>query len=257
MPNSISSRRRRRAKAAPLNEVSVRAVVLAGGRGTRLAPYTTVFPKPMMPLGERPILELLLRRLASFGVRHVTLSTGHLAYLIEGYFGDGRTLGTHIDYVSEPKPLGTAGPLSLVAGLDSTFLVVNGDLLTDVDLGEMFAEHRRRRAAATVGVYEREVQIDFGVIETDRSERVTGYLEKPTFRYRVSMGVYFFEPRVLRYVAPASHLDLPDLVLALVGGGEKVVSYLHRGYWLDIGRPEDYQRAQNDLERIGPALGMG
>lgn len=232
----------------------MRAVILAGGRGTRLAPYTTVFPKPLMPLGDTPILELLINQLRSHGILRVTLSTGHLAYLIVGYFGDGATLGVTIDYSEEPEPLGTAAPLVLVSDLNETFLVMNGDLLTDLDFGAMIAEHRRRGAVATVGIYQRDVQIDLGVIQIDPALQVTGYVEKPTFHYHVSMGVYVLEPRAIQYIPQRRRFDLPDLINALLQAGEPVVGYLHSGYWLDIGRPDDYQRAQEDYHRIQTRL---
>lgn len=228
----------------------MRAVILAGGRGTRLAPYTTVLPKPLMPLGDMPILELLLRQLHKAGVRHATLAVGHLSSLIMAYFGDGGQFGMQIEYSIEEEPLGTAGPLRLVNGLDGTFMVMNGDLLTDLDFNGMVEAHRRERAAATIGLYERDVCIDLGVIQTDERGRVAEYIEKPVYHYQVSMGMYVFEPRALEHVPAGRRFDLPDLIRALVAGGEPVHTYKHQGYWLDIGRPDDYQRAQDDFEML-------
>jgi NDP-sugar pyrophosphorylase family protein len=228
----------------------MRAVVLAGGRGTRLAPYTTVLPKPLMPVGDEPILERLIRQLARAGVDRVTLAVGHLASLIMAYFGDGSRFSVEIDYSVEEEPLGTAGPLRLVDGLDETFLVLNGDLLTDLDFGALVASHRAGEVLATVGTYRRDVQIDLGVGAADEARRITRYIEKPVHQFVVSMGVYALEPRVLDYV-PEGRFDLPDLVAALLTADHVVQAFEHDGYWLDIGRPDDYERAQQDAERLG------
>jgi NDP-mannose synthase len=224
----------------------VRAIILAGGRGTRLAPYTTILPKPLMPIGDMPILELLVRQLSRRGVHHVTLAVGHLASLIMAYFGHGERFGVEIEYSVEETPLGTAGPLGLIRGLDETFLVLNGDLLTDLDFTTMVAAHRSSGAAATVGIYGREVTIDLGVVETDHESMLCAYREKPSFHYDVSMGIYVFEPKVLGLIPRDERFDLPMLVQALMAAKERVLGYRHRGYWLDIGRPDDYQRAQED-----------
>jgi NDP-sugar pyrophosphorylase family protein len=206
-----------------------------------------VLPKPLMPVGDRPILELLLLQLRERGVTDATIAVGHLAWLIAAYFGNGERLGISITYSVEEEPLGTAGPLGLITGLNETFLVMNGDLLTDVDFGAMIRLHRRERAAATIGIYHRDVPLHLGVIEMNDADQVTGYIEKPTYRYPVSMGVYAFEPCVLRHLPRGQRCDLPNLIRTLVGAGEKVIGYRHTGYWLDIGRPDDYQRAQEDF----------
>jgi len=235
----------------------VRAVILAGGRGTRLAPYTTVLPKPLMPVGDRPILELLLARLRDAGVERATLAVGHLAPLIRAYFGDGERFGVKIDYSEEDAPLGTAGPIRLVAGLSETFLMMNGDLLTDLLFDRLVAHHRTTGAAATVGLCRRDVRVSLGVIDLDGAGFVTGYTEKPTWQYLASMGVYALEPSVLSYVPAAGPFDLPDLVRALVAAGQRVAGFVHEGYWLDIGRPEDYERAQSDIAEGRFPLGGG
>ena len=235
----------------------MRAVILAGGKGTRLAPYTTILPKPLMPVGERPILELLLRQLVAAGVERATLAVGHLASLIRAYFGDGARVGLAIDYSEEEEPLGTAGPLRLVRDLDQTFVMMNGDLLTDLSFPAMIEQHRLSGAIATVGLFEREVRIDLGVIEHDRNGRISGYVEKPSFRYTVSMGVYVLEPEALRHIPPSGRFDLPDLIRALLAAGQRVEGYRHGGYWLDIGRPEDYQRAQEDAARFADRFAPG
>ena len=228
----------------------MRAVILAGGKGTRLAPYTAVLPKPLMPVGDMPILELLLRRLVRAGVAHVTLAVGHMAPLLMAYFQDGARFGVEIEYSQEGEPLGTAAPLKLVKGLAEPFLVMNGDLLTDVDFKAMVAAHHENNAAATVGVFAKEVKIDLGVIETGDTGNVVAYVEKPTIPYLVSMGVYVLEPRVLELIPSGVRFDLPELIIGLLDAREIVYGYRHSGYWLDIGRPEDYQKAQDDVGLI-------
>lgn len=232
----------------------MRAVILAGGRGTRLQPYTAVLPKPLMPVGDMPILELLVRRLREAGIDQVTLAVGHLASLIMTYFGDGDRFGMQISYSQEFEPLGTAAPLRLIEGLDETFLVMNGDLLTDLDPRDLLTTHRRSDAAITVGTFTREHRIDFGVIETDGAGAITGYVEKPVHRYLISMGVYAMEPRVLNHLPGSGHFDLPDLVRALLAASEPVIHHQHHGYWLDIGNPDDYALAQQDV-MLRPSLG--
>lgn len=234
----------------------MRAVIMAGGKGTRLAPYSAVLPKPMMPVGDMPILELLVRQLQRAGVDRVTLAVGHLASLLMAYFQDGARFGLAIDYSMEHEPLGTAGPLGLIEDLDEPFLVMNGDLLTDLDFGAMIDDHRRRGVAATLGVYERTVKIDLGVVETSPDDSVARYVEKPESTYLVSMGVYVFDPSVLRLVSKGVPLDLPDLVTRLLGDGAGVAAHRHNGYWLDIGRPDDFQRAQDDAPEIQRLLLM-
>jgi NDP-mannose synthase len=232
----------------------MRAIILAGGRGTRLAPYTTVLPKPLMPIGDMPILELLIRQLSRQGVREVTLAVGHLASLIMAYFGRGERFEAEIGYSVEDTPLGTAGPLGLIRGLNETFLVLNGDLLTDLDSPAMVACHRATGAAATVGIFGRDVTIDLGVVETDSKSMLCAYREKPSLRYEVSMGVYVFEPTVLDLVPKSQRFDLPTLIQSLIAAKQPVLGYRHDGYWLDIGRPDDYQRAQDEYPAMRTAL---
>jgi NDP-sugar pyrophosphorylase family protein len=227
-----------------------RAIVLAGGKGTRLAPYTTVLPKPLMPVGEMPILELLVRQLCKAGIRNITLAVGHLSSIMMAYFGDGSAFDADIVYSHEAQPLGTAGPLALVARPEETFMVMNGDLLTDLDFAAMVEAHESGGPIATIGLCRRNVQLDLGVVTTNGSGAVTDYIEKPASSYLVSMGIYVFEPPVLDFVPRARHFDLPDLIHALISSGKRVSSYLHQGYWLDIGRPDDYQLAQQEIESL-------
>lgn len=226
----------------------MRAVVLAGGTGRRLRPFTTVLPKPLMPLGDVPIIEVVLRQLGAYGFDDVTLAVGYLAELLMAYCGDGSRFGVSLRYSKEEQPLGTAGPLALIEGLDDTFLVINGDVLTTLDIGDMLGYHRQKGAVATIATHQREAQINYGIIESDTTGRLTAYIEKPTYRYQVSMGVYLLEPAVLRGLRPGVYLDLPDLIRQLMAKGLPVQAYPFDGYWLDIGRHDDYERAVEEFE---------
>jgi NDP-sugar pyrophosphorylase family protein len=228
---------------------SIRAVVLAGGKGTRLAPYTRLFPKPLMPIGDYPILEIMLRQMKRAGIRHVTLTVGYLGNMLRLFFQDGTRLGMQIEYVDENKPLGTSGPLANVAGLEDTFLVTNGDVLTDLDLNDLISFHQEQRAIATIATHKRKVNINLGVVDLDKQNAVVDYLEKPSIDYLVSMGVYVFEPRVLQYIPKDEYLDFPDLVKTLVAADEKVSGYVFKGYWEDLGNADDYARATSDFEK--------
>ncbi len=228
----------------------MKAVVLAGGKGARLAPYTRVFPKPMMPIGDKAILEILLEQMRRAGVDEVTLTVGHLAGLMRAFFQDGAHLGLKIRYSYETHPLGTAGPLALIEGLDETFLVTNGDVLTTLDLADLIRFHKANGGLATIAAHHRQVKIDLGVLETNSDHSLTGYVEKPTLSYQVSMGLYVFEPEVLRYIPAEDYLDFPDLVKILLADGRRVVAYPFDGYWQDLGRPDDYEQAAQDFETM-------
>lgn len=225
---------------------SLRAVLLVGGKGTRLMPYTATFPKALVPLGDRPILEILLQRLRRSGIEHIVLAIGHLGELVQAYFSHRPDLLEQIDlsYVHEDEPLGTAGALSLVSGISETFLVMNGDVLTDLSFTDLVAFHRQRGAELTIATHNRVVKIDLGVLELGDRDQVVGYLEKPTYGYNVSMGIYVFEPTVLEYMEPGAYLDFPDLVLRLLADKRHVAAYVTDSLWLDIGRPDDYAAAQ-------------
>ncbi len=228
----------------------MKAVVLAGGKGTRLSPYTKVLPKPLMPIGDMPILEVLLRQMRRAGVKDVVITVGHLSQLLRTFFGDGSHLGLRISYSYEDKPLGTAGPIALIEGLDDAFFVANGDVLTTLDLTELMRFHRAEGAMATIAVHERKVHIDLGVVQWDGHPKIHGYIEKPSYDFCVSMGVYVFDPAVVRYIRRGEYLDFPDLVHKLIQAKERVVGYKFQGYWQDLGRADDYERATQDFERM-------
>ena len=226
----------------------MQAIVLAGGKGTRLKPFTNSIPKPLVPLGDQPILEIVLRQLKRHGFDRVTIAVNHLARLIQAFFGDGADLGLRIEYSLEDEPLGTAGPLRLVRDLDELFLVMNGDLLTTIDYRELMARHAESGAAATIATFPKQVKIDLGVLQTD-GERFVDYIEKPVYHFDVSMGIYALDRRCLEHVPARGRFDMPDLMLALSRSGLGV--RCHRGdyEWLDIGRMEDYERAVELFER--------
>ena len=229
----------------------MKAVILAGGKGTRLAPYTKILPKPLMPIDDMPILEVLLRQLKTAGVKDIVITVGHLAALLRTYFLDGREFGLNITYSYEDQPLGTAGPLALVPGLNETFFVMNGDVLTTLNFLDLLKFHRSQNAIATIAAHRRTVNIDLGVLQHDESSfELTGYIEKPSYDYVVSMGVYIFEPAALKYIPKNEHLDFPDLVLKMIKAGDKVVHLPYEGYWKDLGRADDYEQASQDFSSM-------
>ena len=228
----------------------MKAVILAGGKGTRLKPYTTVFPKPLMPIDDKPILEIVIGQLKSHGFDEAIITVGHLAELIMTFFGDGSKFGIKIKYSREDKPLGTAGGLGLIKEeLNETFLMMNGDVLTTLNFSDLVNYHKRNGAIATIALNKRDVKIDFGVVEIDDGNSIVGYTEKPEIDYLVSMGVYVFDPQVLGYIRPKEYLDFPDLIKELISNGETVKGYVYDGYWLDIGRPDDYERANEEFKK--------
>jgi NDP-sugar pyrophosphorylase family protein len=223
-----------------------KAVVLAGGKGTRLAPYTSVLPKPLMPVGDRSILEVVLGQLAGSGITDVTLCVGYLSHLIEAVLENSPRHGVNVTYVHEEDALGTAGPLRLVDGLTSTFIAMNGDVLTTLDYRALLRFHRENDNVLTIATRDRPIQIDYGVLhlgENGSSHRVREYAEKPRMTSTVSMGIYALEPRALEYIPPEGYFDFPDLVQALLQNHESVGAYRYDGLWFDIGRRDDYEQA--------------
>ncbi len=225
------------------------AVLLAGGKGTRLKPFTATLPKPLMPLDDVPVIELLVEQLRHYGIRDLTVATGHLAELIQSFLGGGDRFGLRIRYFREEQPLDTAGCLGLIDRPRRPFLVMNGDLLTTLSFLNLARFHRQRGATATVASYCKTVHIDLGVLRVDGEQRLVEYAEKPVHQFLVSMGVYCFEPRVCDFVHPGERISMPELIVRLRDAGEEVVCYREDCYWLDIGRPEDYATAIEEFRR--------
>ena len=224
-----------------------RVIILAGGRGTRLRPYTITLPKPLVPIGETPILEIVLKQLVSHGFHRMTLAVNHQAALIRTFFGDGSAWGATIDYSFEPEPLGTMGPLRLIEDFPENVLVMNGDILTDLDYAEFFDWHCRQGATLSICATEREQPVDFGVLTANSEGGLVAFQEKPTLRYLVSMGVYGVNRRVLDWLPKDQAFGFDQLVLGLLEARQPIAVRRHTGYWLDIGRPEDFERAMRDF----------
>jgi NDP-sugar pyrophosphorylase family protein len=238
---TLADRRPRRRRA--VSSRPAKAVVLAGGRGTRLAPYTSVLPKPLMPIGNRSILELVIEQLESSGVVDITLCVGYLAHLIEAVLEGATWRKAEVSYVHEQEALGTAAPLRLVDGLDGTFIAMNGDVLTTLDFRNLVRYHRRERNLLTIATRQRSVKIDYGVLQVDEQQRVWRYDEKPELQSTVSMGIYVLEPEALEFVPEEGYFDFPELVQSLLAAGQRVGTYAYDGLWFDIGRREDYEQA--------------
>lgn len=230
------------------------AVILAGGKGSRLAPYTTVLPKPLLPIGDAPILEVVLRQLSMHGFTDLTIAVGYLAHLIAAVFQDGSRQGVSLRYHHELEPLGTVGPLATMDHLDKTFLMMNGDILTALDYGDLFDAHVASGNLLTVATHVRTVKSDYGVLELDgydgSTRRITGFREKPHIDHSVSMGVYVVDRRVCELIPTGQPFDLPQLVWRLLEEGAQVGAYPYDGYWLDIGRHEDYAAAIDQFEQL-------
>ncbi len=228
----------------------MKAVVLAGGKGSRLRPYTALIPKPLMPIGDHTIVEILLRQLARAGVSDVTMCIGHQAALIEAVVGDGSRYGLGVSYQREETPLGTVGPLrAMAAALPERFLVMNGDILCDLDFTALHRAGEASGAPLTVAVCERTSKIDLGVLDLDPGGRVVSFREKPTYTFWVSMGIYAMSRSVLRFIPEGRPFGFDNLMHALLDAGEQVATFPFRGHWLDIGRNDDFAEAQDEFEK--------
>jgi len=233
----------------------MRAIILAGGKGTRLAPYTTVFPKPLMPVDGMPILEVIVRQLAHFRIREMVFTVSQQSEpLLTAYFGDGSRYGVAIRYSREEKPLGTAGPLAVIPNLSETFIVMNGDILSTLNYQKLIRYHRQHRGMVTIAMSQKKVQLELGVMECNRTHQLTRYTEKPTLSYSVSMGIYVFEKRILEWIPSKKYLDFPELIQKLLRQRVKVVCYPSNDFWLDIGRHEDYEEAQRKFQEMRKRL---
>jgi NDP-sugar pyrophosphorylase family protein len=214
-------------------------------------------PKPLLPIGERPLIELIVRRLICFGAGRITVAVNHLADLVESFLGDGRRFGLPIDYVRESAPLGTAGPLGLLERWEGPLVVTNGDVLSDIDIGALLTCHREREASLTIATMMQKLRIESGVLTTDASLRVAGIVEKPSVEHRINLGVYVLAEHLAERIAPNERLEMPQLAEQLIDRGEPVIAYDHRGRWLDIGSPEDFAKAQAEAPSWWATPGMG
>jgi len=226
----------------------MQAIIMAGGKGRRLRPYTTILPKPLMPIGDIPILEVVIRQLKYYGFTRITFAVGYLAELIQTFFGTGEKWGLEISYSKETKNLGTIGPLSLIEKLDDQFLVMNGDILTDLNYREFYQYHNKSKSLVTIATFRKEVKIDLGVLETDENCFLQKYIEKPTLDYQVSMGIYMMNREILDFIPHNEYLDVPSLMEKLMKAKIPPRAYPFEGRWLDIGRKEDYERAIEEFE---------
>lgn len=225
----------------------MQAILLAGGEGTRLRPFTSVLPKPLVPIAGVPVLTVMINQLRASGVTAFVIAVNKFASIVQAMYRDGADFGVTIGYTHEPQPLGTIGPLRLVDRLDDDFLVANGDIVSDLDFGALFASHQASGCLLTIGLSKRRLRSEFGVIEFDGADRLTAFTEKPVYDLHCSMGCYAMKREVLDFVPPDTNFGLDKLVFALLAAGQPINVFRHDGYWLDLGRPEDYDQVNADL----------
>jgi len=231
--------------------MSNRAVILAGGQGTRLRPYSIVIPKPLVPIGDLPILEIIIRQLVASGFERITVAMSQKTQLVQTFFGDGSKWGADIDYTLETEPLGTMGPLTLIEDAPENFLILNGDILTKLDMAQFFESHVRTGNMLTIAATTRNSKVDYGVLTGDSNGNLIAFEEKPTSEIEVSMGIYAANKSIVAMVPKGEFYGFDQLVLDLLSKGEKVGLHRYSGYWRDIGRPEDYQAANDEFESMG------
>lgn len=231
----------------------MRAVILGGGQGNSPRPYTNILPKPLIPVGQRSIVEIIVNQLKHQGFDHITLALGHLPHLVQEVLGNGDKFGINVDYAIEGSPLGTCGPLALIEGLDEAFLVMNGDILSDVDFQDMLRFHREQEGMATIAMHKKVLKIDYGVLRRAGHLLVT-YQEKPVIEYEISAGIYVMESSILRYIIPHCRLEFPDLIQTLIGNGERIACYPFSGIWYDLGLAEDFRFVQENLDKFKDAI---
>lgn len=227
--------------------MSRRAIILAGGKGTRLKPYTISLPKPLVPVGDKPILELIILQLKKFGFNHITITVNHMAEIIKAFFGDGSKWDITIDYTYEEKPLSTMGPLTLIPDLPENFLVMNGDVLTDINLSDLYNYHINNNNLFTISSFRRSDKIDYGVLHKNSDNKLIKFEEKPNFDFLVSMGIYMVSKKVVSNIPENTFFGFDHLMEKLISKEEFPSIYEYEGYWLDIGRPDDYEKALNDI----------
>ena len=235
----------------------MRAIIMAGGQGTRLRPYTTLIPKPLVPLGGKyAILEVVLHQLKTAGFDHITIAVNHLAHLITAYFGDGSSLGLKIDYSFEDAPLSTIGPLTLIEDLPENFLVMNGDILCDLDYGSFYNNHCAAGATTSVSAFRRDVKIDFGVLQFDKNRKLEQFIEKPTYSFDVSMGIYCLNRRAVERLPKGKPYGFDNLMIDGLKNNDDIRIAPFDGYWLDIGRPDDYEHADENFDDLMKRLNI-
>ena len=223
--------------------MSKRAIILAGGMGTRLKPYTVVLPKPLMPIGDFPILEVVVRQLVNHKFDKITMAVNHQAEIIKAFFGDGSKWNINIDYSVEDTPLSTMGPLKMISDLPENFLIMNGDVLTDLNFSNFFDYHVEKQNVFTISAFKREEKIDYGVLHVDKNSTLSGFEEKPTPTFNVSMGIYMASRKILTHIPENTPYGFDNLMHDLLQSKSDVKVKLFDGYWLDIGRPDDYSQA--------------
>lgn len=234
----------------------MRAVIMTGGKGMRMAPYTKVLPKGLLPVGDQPILEIIVKQLQMYGFQNVSMACGYLAPLIQTYFGDGSKWSVSIDYQVEQEAYGTVGPLKLMKRIDTPFLVINCDVLTTLNLQELFQFHQSGKCHLTIASQKKTIPIELGVLETKR-DQVVNFVEKPTRSAHVSMGIYVMNLEVMEYIPKGMFFDVPDLIHALLADNQCVRHFENDSFWLDIGRPSDYTEANERFPEIEPLLFPG
>ena len=232
----------------------MQAVILAGGKGTRLKPYTTVLPKPLMPIGDCPILEVVVRQFKKNGFNKITMAVGHEHDLFIAFFGNGEKWDISIDYYVEKEPLGTAAPIRHIKNLDETFLMMNGDILTDLNFRDLFDLHIKKQADLSVAAHERTQNVNYGILEYTSDGILTKFLEKPSYRFNVSMGIYIVSHKIISLIPDQGYFDFPDLVQNLLIEKRKIYCFPYNGYWMDIGRPDDYEQAIDDYAKMKDLL---
>lgn len=227
----------------------MQAIILAGGKGTRLKPYTTIIPKPLMPIGDYSILEIIISQLIKYNFDDIIISTGYLSQLIKAYLESKKHLIGKIRFIYEDEPLGTIAPLKLIDNLDDTFLVMNGDILSDINYSDLFSYHHLKGGFATIATYERTVNIDFGVLRSNEKNQIIEFEEKPAYNFNVSMGIYIFQKKILELIPNSTYFGFDNLMNTMIEKKIQINSYPYSGYWLDIGRPDDYARSIEEFDQ--------
>lgn len=227
----------------------MQAIILAGGKGTRLYPYTVSIPKPLVPVADLPIIDIVLRQLAYYGFKKVTIALGYMADMLEAFVGNGAKYGLKITYSREEKPLGTIAPLKLIKNLEDNFLVMNGDLLTNINYKELIDHHLTHKALATISTYTKKTKLQLGVIENDKDNRIVGFKEKPVLENKVSMGIYLFNKQIIKYIPDDEYFGFDSLMYKMIEKNDKVISYQFAGKWLDIGTHEDLAMATEEFNK--------